>query len=235
MGAIIVSSELVLIILASFLGGARRSEVFDVFELPLFPLVPKLVLGWAGSSVGQYWIRGCWLGAVISYPTPTRLPDLHPLHLRSHTLPLPFRYSPSVLATHLLLPPTPPLLLLPSPPLSPSAPILTSDRTPPLSPPSYYFSSSYSAPPSQHLHPPITLLHFPHPLRYSPSDLTTLLSTTPSSLPFSSLLPLVLLRWSPAKLRPSTTVPYFVLGHCSYLCSEPPSQSLPRTLTPPRS
>ncbi|KAF8344020.1 uncharacterized protein EI90DRAFT_3114659 [Cantharellus anzutake] len=133
----------------------------------------------------------------------TRLPDLHPLHLRSHNLPLPFRYSPSVLATH---------PLLTSPTLPPSAPILISDRTPPLSPPSYY-----SAPPSQHLHPPVILLCFPHPLRYSPSDLTTLLSATPSPLPFPSLLPLLLLRHPSAKLRPSTAVPYFALGHRSYL------------------
>ncbi|KAF8328342.1 uncharacterized protein EI90DRAFT_3126119 [Cantharellus anzutake] len=57
-------------------------------------------------------VRNCHIHA---YPTPTRLPDLHPLHLRSHNLPLPFRYSPSVLATHLLLtphhPPTTPLPL----------------------------------------------------------------------------------------------------------------------------
>ncbi|KAF8330400.1 uncharacterized protein EI90DRAFT_3060629, partial [Cantharellus anzutake] len=99
---------------------------------------------------------------IRAYPTPTRLPDLHPLHLRSHNLPLPFRYSPSVLATHLLLTSSTP---------SPSAPILISDRTPPLSPPSYY-----STPPSQHLHPPVILLCFPRPLRYSPSDLTTLLT-----------------------------------------------------------
>ncbi|KAF8330161.1 uncharacterized protein EI90DRAFT_3124606 [Cantharellus anzutake] len=55
------------------------------------------------------------------------------------------------------------------------------------------------------------------PLRYSPSDLTTLLSATPSPLPFPSLLPLLLLRHPSAKLRPSTVVPYFALGHRSYL------------------
>ncbi|KAF8334612.1 uncharacterized protein EI90DRAFT_3121033 [Cantharellus anzutake] len=68
-------------------------------------------------------------------------------------------------------------LPLTSPTLSPSAPIFIPDRTSPHSPPSYY-----SAPPSQHLHPPATLLRFPRPLRYSPSDLTTLLSATPSPL-----------------------------------------------------
>ncbi|KAF8322991.1 uncharacterized protein EI90DRAFT_3130520 [Cantharellus anzutake] len=47
-------------------------------------------------------------------------------------------------------------------------------------------SSYYSAPPSQHLHPPVILLRFPRPLRYSPSDLTTLLSATLSSLHYSS-------------------------------------------------
>ncbi|KAF8330735.1 uncharacterized protein EI90DRAFT_3123958 [Cantharellus anzutake] len=161
-----------------------------------------------------------WSGHFMPEPAPpvppqktrvslSQLMDGNYGHLLSypHNLPLPFRYSPSVLATH---------LLLTSPTLSPSAPILISDRTPPLSPPSYY-----SAPPSQHLHPPVILLRFPRPLRYSPSDLTTLLSATPSSLPFPSLLPLLLLCHPSAKLRPSTAVPYFALGHRSYLTPSP--------------
>ncbi|KAF8331692.1 uncharacterized protein EI90DRAFT_3056966, partial [Cantharellus anzutake] len=81
---------------------------------------------------------------IHAYPTPTRLPDLHPLHLRSCTLPLPFRYLPSVLATH------PSFLPLP---LSPSAPILTSARTPPLSPLTLLLRSSFTQPPPSR-HPP---------------------------------------------------------------------------------
>ncbi|KAF8325571.1 uncharacterized protein EI90DRAFT_3128666 [Cantharellus anzutake] len=141
-------------------------------------------------------ISGSLLHSVISMHTQSR-PDFRTSSFpTSGVLPYRclFRYSPSVLATHLLVPPMPPPLLLPSPPLSLSTPILTSDRTLPLSPPSYYSSSYSSAPPSQHLHPSVILLRFSHPLQYSPSDLTTLLSATPSLFPLSSLFPLVLFR-----------------------------------------
>ncbi|KAF8324992.1 uncharacterized protein EI90DRAFT_3129278 [Cantharellus anzutake] len=81
-----------------------------------------------------------------SYPTAVH----SDIHLRSwhHT------------SSHLLSPPMPPPLLCPSPVLSPSALIPTSDQTPPLLPPSYYSSSHSSASSPQHLHPSITLLLF---------------------------------------------------------------------------
>ncbi|KAF8325569.1 uncharacterized protein EI90DRAFT_3128641 [Cantharellus anzutake] len=136
-------------------------------------------------------------GGSLKEPMSYSLPTLIPFRSPSNG------YAATSITTHLLLPPTPPLLLLTSPTQSPSAPILTSDRTPPLTPPSYYSSSSYSAPPSQHLHPPVILLRFPRPLRYSPSDLTTLLSATPS--PYLS--PLSSLWYSSATLPPSYDLP----------------------------
>ncbi|KAF8310226.1 uncharacterized protein EI90DRAFT_3139841 [Cantharellus anzutake] len=134
---------------------------------------------------------------IRAYPTPTRLPDLHPLHLRSHNLPLPFRYSPSVLATH----------------------------------PSSYLSDPFSVRSDTHLGPNIALLATlpttplpPHHTSTLPSS-PTLSPSVPistfgpdySSLPVPSLLPPSLLRHPSAKLRPSTAVPYFTLGHRSYL------------------
>ncbi|KAF8330159.1 uncharacterized protein EI90DRAFT_3124597 [Cantharellus anzutake] len=105
---------------------------------------------------------------------------------------MPLLVGKKVLTPHLLSPPMPPPHLHPSAVLSPSAPILTLDQTPLLLPPSSYSSPHSSASSSQHLHPSIILLPFARPLRYSPSDLTPFLSSTPFLFPLSSLFPLAL-------------------------------------------
>ncbi|KAF8340719.1 uncharacterized protein EI90DRAFT_3117265 [Cantharellus anzutake] len=108
---------------------------------------------------------------IRAYPTPTRLPDLHPLHLRSHNLPLPFRHSPSVLATHLLL-----------------------------TPPRHLYSSFLSYPISvrsdTHLGPNITplatlllLLHPPVPLLLRPTSTPHHPPTLPPSAPILTFGP----------------------------------------------
>ncbi|KAF8328725.1 uncharacterized protein EI90DRAFT_3125862 [Cantharellus anzutake] len=89
---------------------AKRRKLHNAPQYPRTSPIPSLY----SSSISHMpltFSQNAPYCHIRAYPTPTRLPDLHPLHLWSHTLPLPFRYSPSVLATHLFLPPMPPLLL----------------------------------------------------------------------------------------------------------------------------
>ncbi|KAF8309868.1 uncharacterized protein EI90DRAFT_3161566 [Cantharellus anzutake] len=154
---------------------------------------------------------------IHAYPIPTRLPDLLLSHLRSHTLPLPV-----------------PILTFGPGNTPPSTSHATS--TPPsLSSPISVRSDTHLGPNTTPLTTLLLLLLLllrssfttPPPFRHPPTLLPSapILTLRPDNSPLhhSSLLPLVLFRRPPAKLRPSTAVPYFVLGHRSYLCSEPPS------------
>ncbi|KAF8330591.1 uncharacterized protein EI90DRAFT_3124271 [Cantharellus anzutake] len=130
---------------------------------------------------------------IRAYPTPTRLPDLHPLHLRSHNLPLPFRYSPSVSATHPSSYLSDPFSVRSDTHLGPNISLLATLPTTPLPP--HHTSTLPSSP---------TL---------SPSVPISTFGPDYSSLPS----PLSFLHHPSAKLRPSTAVPYFTPGHRSYL------------------